>query len=88
MKPLIHLDEELETFKKGDITIHISLWPQCFIWQHVNERDARKIKIKQKVRGCFRTDRGIDDFAKLYSIVEIAMKIGNSKFNAILAVVE
>ena len=43
---------------------------------------------QSKFRGCFRTDRGIDDFAKLYSIVEIAMKIGNSKFNAILAVVE
>lgn len=45
-------------------------------------------KIKQKVSGCFRTDEGADDFAKLHSIAETAMKNGNSKFNAILAVVQ
>ena len=44
--------------------------------------------IKQKVSGCFRTDGGADDFAKLHSIAETAMKNGNSKFNAILAVVQ
>ena len=48
---------------------------------------VRKIKIKQKVSGCFRTDEGADDFAKLHSIAETAMKNGNSKFSAILAVV-
>ena len=42
----------------------------------------------QKVSGCFRTDGGADDFAKLHSIAETAMKNGNSKFNAILAVVQ
>ena len=52
------------------------------------ERGVRKIKIKQKVSGCFRTDGGADDFAKLHSIAETAMKNGNSKFNAILAVVQ
>ena len=36
----------------------------------------------------FRTDDGADDFAKLHSIAETAMKNGNSKFNAILAVVQ
>lgn len=49
---------------------------------------VRMIKIKQKVSGCFRTDEGADDFAKLHSIAETAMKNGNSKFNAILAVVQ
>ena len=52
------------------------------------ERGIRKIKIKQKVSGCFRTDGGADEFAKLHSIVETAMKKGNSKYNAILAVVQ
>ena len=47
-----------------------------------------KINIKQKVSGCFQTDSGADDFAKLHSIAETAMKNGNSKFNAILAVVQ
>ena len=45
-------------------------------------------QIKQKVSGCFRTDGGADDFAELHSIAETAMKNGNSKFNAILAVVK
>ena len=50
--------------------------------------DIESIKIKQEVSGCFRTDGGADDFAKLHSIAETAMKNGNSKFNAILAVVQ
>ena len=54
---------------------------------NASERGVRKIKVKQKVSGCFRTDDGADDFAKLHSIAETAMKNGNSNFNAILAVV-
>jgi len=38
---------------------------------------VRKIKIKQKVSGCFCTDSGADDFAKLRFIAETAMKNGN-----------
>lgn len=49
---------------------------------------SRLGKIKQKVSGCFRTDSGANDFAKLHSIAETAMKNGNSKYNAILAVVQ
>lgn len=65
-------------------------WSRRFIHllAHAIERGVRKIKIKQKVSGCFRTDEGADDFAKLRSIAETAMKNGNSKFNAILAVVQ
>ena len=37
-----------------------------------------KIKIKQQLSGCFRTDSGADDFAKLHSIAETAVKNGNS----------
>ena len=37
----------------------------------------RKTKIKQNVSGCFRTDEGADDFAKLHSIAETAMKNEN-----------
>ena len=55
---------------------------------NASERGVRKIKIKQNVRGCFRTDSGADDFAKLHSIAETAMKNRNSKFNVILAVVQ
>jgi transposase len=43
---------------------------------------------RKRISGCFRTDSGADDFAKLHSIAETAMKNGNSKFKAILAVVQ
>ena len=90
---LTHLDEEFESFKKGILKVKDYLF--TFLTDlHVpydnnaSERGVRKIKIKQKVSGCFRTDSGADDFAKLHSIAETAMKNGNSKFNAILAVVQ
>jgi transposase len=90
---LTHLDNEFEKFKKGILKVQEYLF--TFLSDmHVpydnnaSERGVRKIKIKQKVSGCFRTDGGADDFAKLHSIAETAMKNGNSKFNAILAVVQ
>ena len=90
---LTHLDEEFESFRKGILKVKDYLF--TFLTDlHVpyennaSERGVRKIKIKQKVSGCFRTDGGADDFAKLHSIAETAMKNGNSKFNAILAVVQ
>ncbi len=90
---LTHLDEEFESFKKGILKVKDYLF--TFLTDlHVpydnnaSERGVRKIKIKQKVSGCFRTNGGADDFAKIHSIAETAMKNGNSKFNAILAVVQ
>ena len=55
---------------------------------NASERGVRKIKIKQKVSGCLGTESGDDDFDKLQYIDETDMKNGNSKFNAILAVVQ
>ncbi|MBR1504459.1 MAG: transposase, partial [Prevotella sp.] len=90
---LTHLDEEFESFKKGILKVKDYLF--TFLTDlHVpyennaSERGVRKIKIKQKVSGCFHTDGGANDFAKIHSIAETAMKNGNSKFNAILAVVQ
>lgn len=90
---LSHLDEEFERFKKGILKVKDYLFtflsnPLVPYDNNASERGVRKIKVKQKVSGCFRTDSGADDFAKLHSIVETAMKNGNSKFNAILAVVQ
>ena len=89
---LTHLAEEFESFKKGILKVSDYLFtflsdPSVPFDNNASERGARKIKVKQKVSGCFRTDDGADDFAKLHSIAETAMKNGNSKFNAILAVV-
>ena len=90
---LTHLDEEFESFKKGILKVEDYLFtflsdPHVPYDNNASERGVRKIKIKQKVSGCFRTDSGADDFAKLHSIAETAMKNGNSKFKAILAVVQ
>jgi transposase len=90
---LTHLDHEFERFRKGILKVKDYLFtflsnPHVPYDNNASERGMRKIKVKQKVSGCFRTDEGADDFAKLHSIVETAMKNGNSKFNAILAVVK
>ena len=90
---LSHLDDEFERFKKGILKVKDYLFtflsnPLVPYDNNASERGVRKIKIKQKVSGCFRTDEGADDFAKLHSIAETAMKNGNSRFNAILAVVK
>ena len=90
---LSHLDDEFERFKKGILKVKDYLFtflsnPLVPYDNNASERGVRKIKVKQKVSGCFRTDSGADDFVKLHSIVETAMKNGNSKFNAILAVVQ
>ena len=92
---LSHLDDEFERFKKGILKVKDYLFtflsnPLVPYDNNASERGVRKIKIKikQKVSGCFRTDECADDFAKLHSIAETAMKNGNSKFKAILAVVQ
>ena len=90
---LTHLDEEFERFKRGILKVRDYLFtfltnPHVPYDNNASERGVRKIKIKQKISGGFRTDDGADDFAKLHSIAETAMKNGNSKFNAILAVVQ
>jgi transposase len=90
---LTHLDGEFESFKKGILKVKDYLFtfltdPNVPYDNNASERGVRKIKVKQKVSGGFRTDKGADDFAKLHSIAETAMKNGNSKFNAILAVVQ
>ena len=89
---LTHLDDEFERFKRGILKVKDYLFtfltnPHVPYDNNASERGVRKIKIKQKISGGFRTDDGADDFAKLHSIAETAMKNGNSKFNAILAVV-
>ena len=90
---LTHLNEEFESFRKGILKVENYLFtfltdPHVPYDNNASERGARKIKIKQEVSGCFWTDGGADDLAKLHSIAETAMKNGNSKFNAIHAVVK
>ncbi|WP_290091050.1 IS66 family transposase, partial [Bacteroides acidifaciens] len=52
-----------------------------------SERGIRKLKVKQKISGCFRTDTGADAFHALHSIADTAWKNGQSPLKAILALV-
>lgn len=52
-----------------------------------SERGIRKLKVKQKISGCFRSDTGADVFHALHSIADTAWKNGQSPLDAILALV-
>lgn len=87
---LTHLHKDFETFKKGIYKVKDYLFTFLSDFSvpydnNASERGVRKIKVKQKVSGCFRTDKGADIFAQIHSIVETAKKNGNSKYEAILA---
>lgn len=88
-----HLHEDFQKFKKGlfkckDYLFTFLQNPNVPYDNNASERGIRKIKVKQKVSGCFRTEQGANQFANIHSIVETAKKNGNSKYKAILAVIE
>lgn len=51
---------------------------------NASERGIRKLKIKLKNSGCFRSELGADAFMELHSIIETTKKHGNSPYQAIL----
>lgn len=84
------LNEKFTTFKKGllkcrDYIFNFLRDPAIPPDNNASERGIRKLKIKLKNSGCFRSDRGADAFMDLHSIVETTKKHGNSPYNAILA---
>jgi transposase len=50
------------------------------------ERDLRMLKVKQKVSGCFRTERGADEFCRMRSYVSTMKKQGHSVMATIKSV--
>ena len=84
------LNEKFTTFKKGllkcrDYIFNFLRDPAIPPDNNASERGIRKLKIKLKNSGGFRSDRGADAFMDLHSIVETTKKHGNSPYNAILA---
>ena len=52
-----------------------------------SERGIRKLKVKQKISGCFRSETGADAFHALHSIADTAWKNDQSPLGALLALV-
>lgn len=87
---LSKLNEKFTTFKNGllkcrDYIFNFLQDPAIPPDNNASERGIRKLKIKLKNSGCFRSDFGADAFMDLHSIVETTKKHGNSPYNAILA---
>jgi len=87
---LSKLNEKFITFRNGllkcrDYIFNFLKDPAIPPDNNASERGIRKLKIKLKNSGCFRSDLGADAFMELHSIVETTKKHGNSPYKAILA---
>lgn len=87
---LSKLNEKFTTFKNGllkcrDYIFNFLKDPAIPPDNNASERGIRKLKIKLKNSGCFRSDLGADAFMDLHSIVETTKKHGNSPYSALLA---
>ncbi|MDE6786795.1 MAG: IS66 family transposase [Muribaculaceae bacterium] len=87
---LSKLNDKFTTFRNGllkcrDYIFSFLRDPAIPPDNNASERGIRKLKIKLKNSGCFRSDLGADAFMDLHSIVETTKKHGNSPYNSILA---
>ncbi len=51
-----------------------------------SERDLRMLKVKQKISGCFRTDKGAEEFCRVRSYVATMKKQGRGVMETIKSV--
>lgn len=89
---LDHLRKEFNELKKGIIKCRNYIFnflenPAIPSDNNSSERGIRKLKVKQKISGCFRSDTGADAFHAIHSIADTAWKNNQSPLNAILALV-
>ena len=87
---LEHMAEQFGQFKKGLIKCRDYIFkflenPSIPPDNNASERGIRKVKIKMKNSGTFRSDAGADAFLDLLSIVETTKKHYNSPYAAIHA---
>lgn len=85
-----HLKEDFDRLRKGlikckDYIFNFLENPEISSHNNASERGIRKLKIKQKVSGTFRSDNGADAFMALHSVADTAWKNDQSPFIAILA---
>ena len=50
------------------------------------EHDLRMLKVKQKVSGCFRTEKGAEEFCRMRSYISTMKKQGHSMMDSIKSV--
>lgn len=87
-----HLKDEFRRLKNGLIKCRDYIFkflenPAIPPDNNASERGIRKLKIKQKISGTFRSDHGADAFMTLHSITDTAWKNKQSPLGAILALI-
>ena len=85
---LLHLKDNFERLRKGlfkcrDYIFNFLENPSIPSDNNASERGIRKLKIKQKISGTFRSDSGADAFFAIHSIADSAWKNKQSQLNAI-----
>lgn len=85
-----HLKDDFTRLKNGLIKCRDHLFnflsnPAIPPTNNDSERGIRKLKVKQKISGTFRSADGADVFHKIHSIVDTARKNGQPQLEAILA---
>ena len=85
---LLHLNDKFERQRKGlvkcrDYIFNLLENPMIPPDNNASERGIRKLKIKQKISGTFRADKGADAFFAIHSIVDTAWKNKQSQLQAI-----
>lgn len=91
-KNLDHLRKEFNELKRGLIKCRDYIFnflenPAIPSDNNASERGIRKLKVKQKISGCFRSDTGADAFHAIHSIADTAWKNKQSQLEAILALI-
>lgn len=91
-KNLDHLRKEFNELKRGLIKCRDYIFnflenPAIPSDNNASERGIRKLKVKQKISGCFRSDSGADAFHAIHSIADTAWKNNQSPLDAILALI-
>ena len=90
---LAHLHKDFERMRKGlvkarDYIFNFLEDPHIPSDNNASERGIRKLKVKQKISGTFRSDSGADAFFAVHSIADTAWKNSQSQYNAIASILD
>jgi hypothetical protein len=69
--------------KRKDEVFNFLFYPDVPYDNNASEQSIRTIKVKQKVSGSFRSERGSEIFAILRSVIDTSIKKGGNPFETI-----